>query len=375
MLRPSSEKDNDISDGLKRLNRLDLSTAYPFLLSIYQTYDSKQILKSQFLAIINTLENYLVRRYLAGESTNYLNKMFPTLWVECQKDIDNSKDINNAIQNLLSAKRYPSNEDIVEVLKKAKLYENNQKGREKLCFVLESINRYLSSGSGGYTVLTGKATIEHILPQTPNSEWKENLGADFDRIYQTYLNTIGNLTIVTSEWNSSLSNRSFSQKKEMLSCHGLKINCDYFSKNINEWDESEIIKRMKFIVNKIFEVWPSFDHSPATNNKNYNSPPVSLIIRGEVIKLSESTWRQLKIAVVEWGIKYYPNLFSTIKQELVSHFCDDPNKDETTKQWQKLSNNMYISINYSAKDHVRFCSNFLEIIGVLSSEWSYQIKN
>ncbi|MEB3309010.1 MAG: DUF262 domain-containing protein [Snowella sp.] len=370
-LRPLSEKDKDISESLERLNRLDISTAYPFLLSVYYSYNSQQFSKSQFLDILKTLENYLVRRYLVGESTNYLNKMFPSLWHEIQKDVANDKEANDAIQKVLSTKRYPSNEEILEVLKKAKLYENNPRGREKLCFVFESINRHLSFGSGGYTVLTGKATIEHILPQTPNSDWKESLGNDFERIYQNYLNTIGNLTIVTPEWNSSLSNRSFLEKKKMLAFHGLKINSDYFSKNINKWDESEITKRMKFIINKIFDVWPSFDYLSENKSNNYSKPPVFLNIRSELIEISEPTWRQLKIAVVEWGIKNYPNLFLTAQQELATHFCDDPDKDETTKQWQKLSNNIYLSINYSAKDHVRFCTNFLEIMGVLSSEWSY----
>jgi hypothetical protein len=158
----------------------------------------------------------------------------------------------------------------------------------------------------------------------------------------------------------------------MLASHGLKINCDYFSEKINKWDETEITKRMKFIVNKILDVWPSFDYLSDNKNNDYSKPPVCLIIRSELIELSEPKWRQLKIAVVEWGIKNYPSLLLTAQQELPTHFCNDPQQDETTKQWQKLSNNVYLSVNYSAKDHVRFCSNFLEIMGVLSSEWSYQ---
>jgi hypothetical protein len=52
------------------------------------------------------------------------------------------------------------------------------------------------------------------MPQTPSDEWKKSLGDDYETVYQNYLNTLGNLTLVTSEWNSSLSNRAFEEKNK-----------------------------------------------------------------------------------------------------------------------------------------------------------------
>jgi hypothetical protein len=74
-------------------------------------------------------------------------------------------------------------------------------------------NRYLSDGTGGYTVLSSKATIEHILPQKLTDAWKASLGEGFERTFQDYLHTLGNLTLVTQGWNSSLSNSPFSVKR------------------------------------------------------------------------------------------------------------------------------------------------------------------
>jgi len=123
--------------------------------------------------------------------------------------------------------------------------------------ILESINRKLSEGSGGYTVLSGPATIEHILPQTPSQEWKDDLGVMWDQIHRDYVHTIGNLTLVTGEWNSELSNSSFDVKKAKLARHALRLNSAYFSRPFTKWGRDEILGRTEELVNIILELWPS----------------------------------------------------------------------------------------------------------------------
>ena len=370
LIRPQEEKDQEIREHLQRLSKLDISTAYPFLLALYNSHDSQEISKKDFLHILKILENYLVRRYITGEFTNYLNKMFPVLWNDILKEKIN-QNIKEATQKLLASKRYPSDQDIRESIKKAKLYEKNPRGREKLCFVLEEINRHLSKGSGGYTILEDKPTIEHIMPQTLSNEWKKSLGEDYETVYQNYLNTLGNLTLVTSDWNSSLSNRSFEEKKQRLASHALKMNSDYFSQDIAYWDEVEILQRMEFITDNFLEVWPSFGQTGSLN-KNYKKSPKSVKIRQETIEIPDQTWLQFRVLVVEWGIKNYPNSFELIKESLPTHFCDNPTQEKGKKNWHRLSNGIWLSKNYAAKDHYRFCLRFLDILDISESEWSYE---
>lgn len=109
-----------------------------------------------------------------------------------------------------------------------RLYDRRSQTREKTCLILESVNKYLSAGSGGFTALDGAPTIEHIMPQTLDASWKKMLGSDGDRVYRECLHTLGNLTLVTQEWNSTLSNAPFAAKKERLARHALKINSTYF---------------------------------------------------------------------------------------------------------------------------------------------------
>ena len=82
LLRPENEPNSAIKTKLIRLNILEVSTAYPFLMAVYEFYSQKNLSRDEFVEVLEILENYIVRRYLTNEPTNYLNKMFPTLWRE-----------------------------------------------------------------------------------------------------------------------------------------------------------------------------------------------------------------------------------------------------------------------------------------------------
>ena len=137
---------------------------------------------------LKTLEAYMVRRYLARDTVGYINRMFPTLW----REIDPS-DFVASLRRAIATKNFPTDERLRQALETNELYKRD---REKLVLVLETINRHLSQGSGAYTVLDGKATLEHIMPQTPNDDWQRLLGATTAQDHE-FLHTIGNLTLLT----------------------------------------------------------------------------------------------------------------------------------------------------------------------------------
>jgi predicted transport protein len=58
-------------------------------------------------------------------------------------------------------------------------------------------------------------TIEHIMPQNENlsRQWREDLGPEWERIHETKLHTLGNLTL--TGYNSEYSDRPFIEKRDM----------------------------------------------------------------------------------------------------------------------------------------------------------------
>jgi len=369
LLRPQHETDPAIQKALSRLNQLELSTAYPFLLAAYAAYDSTTISKDDFLDLLMVVENYLVRRQICGEPTNFLNKMFPTLWRDIQIEVENGLTFISAVKQVLSNKGYPSDRDVQQAIRTRKQYDSGS--QEKLCLVLESINRYLHQGMGGYTVLDGSPTIEHILPQRPDSSWKESLGEAFDRTYRDYLHTLGNLTLVTQKWNTQLSNGPFKDKKDALSGHALKMNSDYFFQEIPLWNETTILARADSLTQAFLEVWAAFGEASTVAQQSYRAPK-SVTICGETLPISDKTWRQFMKIVVEWVIQNRPNQFNHVRQQLETHFCDDLTGKKYPRDWHKLSNGTYVYQSDSARGHKSFCRRLLLAVGVGETAWSLE---
>jgi hypothetical protein len=64
--------------------------------------------------------------------------------------------------------------------------------------------------------------------------------------------------LVTSEWNSELSNAPFPLKKAKLASNALRLNSDYFAENITMWSGPEIRKRAGRLAVQFLAAWPSF---------------------------------------------------------------------------------------------------------------------
>ena len=153
LLRPENEVSQDIKTALIRLNTFDLSTAYPFLLTLYNEYKSQEINLEEFKASLKLLENYLVRRYICGKPTNDLSKMFTSIWkdVAAIKDEDESVTLPEALQKVLIAKQYPNDNDVRKSIHSHKCYDpKNAKYNKKIDLVISTINRHLSKGTGGF---------------------------------------------------------------------------------------------------------------------------------------------------------------------------------------------------------------------------------
>ena len=99
-----------------------------------------------------------------------------------------------------------------------------------------------------------------------NMDWRNNLGSKFEEIYNTYLDTLGNLTL--TGYNSSLSDNSFSIKKEKLLSSSTKIkflNKEFFESD--KWTDVEILQRANRLGKVTIDLFPS----PKLHNDKYHS--------------------------------------------------------------------------------------------------------
>ena len=341
--------------ALARLAKLDISTAYPFLLQMLDRHESGAISGEDFVAGCQRLENYLLRRFLVAEQTAYHNKMFAALGAS----IDWAQFVPSLSKALIE-RNYPSDRRIREVLPTRPLYDKNA-ARERTVLLLERVNLHLSAGSGGSTILNSKPTIEHILPQTPGAQWQEALGENWREAVREWTHTLGNLTLVTGDWNSSLSNAPFSHKKPRLAGHALLLNSKYFSRDIPTWDAHAIEERGKWLTEQVLEIWPSFVPELGEVVASY-ATPTAIVIRGH--KTEVSSWRGALRAVgklaVESGADFdalsrsFPSLISANKFPHGEHL---------------LANGWHLNTNWSGAEIKKHCAKLLAALAVAPDEW------
>jgi predicted transport protein len=99
-------------------------------------------------------------------------------------------------------------------------------------------------------------TIEHILPQNENisAKWRDELGPEWQRVKETWLHTLGNLTL--TGYNSQYSDRPFAEKRDMEG--GFKESPLRLNEKIGvieKWDENAIKQRANRLAMLACEVW------------------------------------------------------------------------------------------------------------------------
>lgn len=357
LLHPEHEPDKKIEEQLRRLNILEVSTAYPFLLFAYDALDEQKISREDFLEGLALLENYLVRRVLVRESTNYLNKMFPTL----ARDVDVNQ-FGATLRQALVTKNYPNDVRIRQAAETARLYSSS--GRPRLMLILETINRRLSAGSGAYTALDDAATIEHIMPQKLSEEWKQALGENWMQDHEL-LHTLGNLTLVTQEWNSNLSNAGYAEKKAKLQMHGLLLNKSYFQNGPAVWNGEMIRKRAAHLAEQIVSIWASLGE--VSEPKGWQERPKSLTILGDVFEVK--SWRDVVHQTAEF-VAQISDDFAATTAEVASYFSQERFQGKRCRQ---LSNGWWLYVNLSSDSVRRICDTLIESVGISEDEFEIEV--
>ncbi len=360
LMRPDKGTDAALRAGLERLNALDITVSYPFLLMLADYHARKEISLGEYVGALKTVENYLVRRFVCGEPTSYLNKMFAALG----QSVDFA-NLSASLPAVLGRKNYPSDDKIHQVAPRHDFY-GKAGVKEKTIMIFERINTALYEGTDVIPMLGSAPTIEHILPQTLSDWWRGHLGAEAQRVSDEWLHTLGNLTLVTSSYNSSLSNDSFPEKRVKLRAHGLKLNSEYFAPNIEQWNARAIQGRANWLIEKIIEVWPSFgDVMPNPTPTNKKTSPLAVTIQG--VRTPTKYWSDVMRAVGEFLVGDGAD-FNVLSQQFPHLVSNQPNSQSP----KNLSNGWFLDTHSDTETKLGHCRKLLKFHGVDDDEWEIE---
>jgi uncharacterized protein with ParB-like and HNH nuclease domain/predicted transport protein len=243
-----AESRPSLRDAFHDLRELKVDVAYPFLLELYDDCAQGGLSEADFLAAVRVVEAYVFRRAVCAIPTNSLNKTFATFSKVLKKD-RYLESIHAHLLTLPSYRRFPSDEEFQRELQVRDLYHFGGRAAYWL--------RRLENHNRKERVAVAEYTIEHILPQNDRlpPQWQADLGADWKRVQDTWLHTLGNLTLTA--YNSSYSDLPFAQKRDMdekgLRWSPLKLN-DGLSQ-VTVWDEAAIKTRASKLASKATDVW------------------------------------------------------------------------------------------------------------------------
>ena len=241
------DRDRELRECFSDLAELQADVSYPFLLEVYDDYNQELIEKADFITILRLVESYVFRRAICSVSPVSMNKVFAELMSKVNKN-NYLESLNDAFLGMDTNKRYPTDTEFKEAFIRKDVYTFTR--RDYLLRKLENCERSKEpiTNFSGYTV-------EHIMPQNLTEAWQQELGEDFQQIYQNWLHKIGNLTLTAH--NSEYGNRSFKEKRDMdkkgLCYSPLHLNQSFTS--TEKWNEDAIIARAKKLTEKACKIW------------------------------------------------------------------------------------------------------------------------
>lgn len=356
-INPEAEFDDDIRRLFTRLQRIEVTTVYPFLLNLYAAYNEGKITKVELVEIISVVENFLIRRFICNVPTNQLGKIFVSLY---QQILINFKDnYVDGVKRILQSKGYPKDQEFYERFKDAKLYGISDR-QAKTRLILETLEE---SYQHKEVISFEGASIEHVMPQKLTDWWKKNLDHDWEETHQLYLHTIGNLTL--TGYNPELSNGSFIEKKDIYQNSHYEMNKYFLS--CDSWSKTEIEARSGELALKALGIWKYFGKEGSAllgPRDATGTSPKKLIILGQEFKVD--SWRDVLESTLNTISDLEPEKFDILQNTFPKYIGKDKTKFRSPR---KLQNGSYIEVSLTAKIIQRFCHQAIEDINLSSEEW------
>ena len=364
LLNPEREPKEIVRKYLHRLNRLEVATVYPFLLNCYDDWMKDRIAEQEFVSVLQVLENFLLRRFVCNIQTRGLNRIFALLYSQVSKDTDLASDsFVERLKLTLQNRDYPKDAEFRSRLVDVKLYGGNRS--EKCKLILESIEESFEHKE---QVFFDKLSIEHVMPQTLNEDWKDDLGEDWAITHELLRHTIGNLTLTA--YNPELSNDTFEKKKEQLKNSHLELN-KYFQSRTS-WCREDIEERSEHLADIALQVWSYFgveSAQPSPSSSLTGTIPKSLCCFGQEYVVR--SWRDVLETTLNTIADLEPDSFKEIMQQFPRFIGWD---DKDFRSTRRLRNGAFIEVNLSAQDIYTFCMKAIETGELSIEEWSVETQ-
>lgn len=366
LLHPLNEQDKDIKQQLIYIDNLEIGVSYPFLIQVLDDYEHKIINKQQLIQVFELIQSYIWRRFIAGVATNSLNKLFPTLY----NDIDKENYVDSlhlALSKKQGSSRFPHDEEVLSTLKIKDIYNIKPKNRT---YFLTRLECYQNNEP--VDIFNADITIEHIFPQNPSATWLSNLPQnELQEMREKYLHTIANLTLTGS--NSGLGNKSFVEKRDYEK-NGYRSSNFWLNRQLatfDKWGIDELNKRFNSISERFVEIWTAplsienlnddyidiFDIEDSTGKKISSAKFLDEVLN---IKNISELHKEVILKLIDRDI-------SLILNDEISSRIGLSFSEEGLRNPFKLTDEWYMETNFNSNDKINHLKYLLELFEIEES--------
>ena len=275
-----------VNKTLRQLANLGSTVCMPFYIQFLDYAAQTSLDEDEIYNVFDVVENYWARRIICGYPANVMSKTFAIIHSDIlrimrehqRRGVELTSTYSELLKFVLLRKQgnavFPTDTQVENEFHTRQIYKIPIDYRYFLFERMENENSKEANDLIVQKMKDNQITIEHIMPQTLTLKWKEDLGENWEEIYNTYLHTFANLTL--TGYNSSYGNHTFQEKKEGYVDHkgkqifGFKdsaFRLSNYLKTCDKWTLEELTEREKILLNKFFGLWPmaTTDYTPLEN--------------------------------------------------------------------------------------------------------------
>jgi hypothetical protein len=312
------------------LRELSVTSAHPLALKLLSLHQQNLIAAPLLAHTLRAISGFVVRRIICNRSSRTYGRWFCVL---CRGLGPETLD---TIPRFLQDKGWPDDEEFIDHFIRFDLYNSRN-----VKTILSRIEITLQNPAE--PVLLDHCEVEHVMPQTidPTDEagrsWTETLGEGWETHHRTWVHTPGNLTLVGENYNRSMSNRPFANKKAFLDNSNVTLN--RYLADQDCWDIDAIRERGRALAEQAAAIWtgpPEDPTSSATANARARQAIEDFVrkvgARLERTGRSNSRYHRLpdgKIAHIKFSRlhpsknQFWFGINPRLPEDMVQHACDE----------------------------------------------------
>lgn len=236
--------------GIERINLICFSLSNTTLIP-YVLFLSREIGRgAEFDKIMGVLESYIMRRMSVRATSKNYNRLFTSLILN---KVTTAEGLSDTLNRQDDIGYVPTDDDVLDGFQNSKLTNLQAKG---IIYLVESKIRHSYQSTA--LLALDQYSLEHIMPKKWRNNWDYPESEEAEYLRDKALLCLGNLTIITQEFNSSIRDADWQTKKNgtpgFNECSkGIETFESYL--HFDVWDESIILNRGRFLGEKALQTW------------------------------------------------------------------------------------------------------------------------